>query len=269
MKSFSQKTALVTGASSGIGRATALALAREGVCLALASRHMDALEASAAETRRLGVETFVIQTDVADPAAVSAMGAAVLGHFQRVDILVASAGQYVRGPLIEPEPELLERAMAVNFYGAVNTVRAVLPGMLAQRSGHIVLVSSLDGRRGLPTDGPYVASKAALSGYGDVLRQELHGTGVGLTVLSPGRVDTPLIETLRVPWISPKMPPERVARAILHAIRRNHAEVILPPQGWLLVLSSVLFPGLTDQAVRRLHLQGWELPSAEKPHHDL
>jgi NADP-dependent 3-hydroxy acid dehydrogenase YdfG len=256
--SFTGKIALITGASSGIGRATSLALAREGACLALAARSAAALESLADEARRLGVEALPIPTDVSHPAEVAALGAAVLQRFGRVDILVSSAGQYVRSPLTHPDPALLDRAMAVNFYGNVNTVNAVLPAMLEQRSGHIVLVSSMDGRRGLPAEGPYVASKAALSAYGDVLRQELHGSGVGLTVVSPGRVDTPLIDHLRVPWISAKIPPEPVARAILRAIRRRQPEVILPPQAWLLYFFSVLSPGFTDWAVRLLHLEGWE-----------
>jgi short-subunit dehydrogenase len=90
------------------------------------------------------------------------------------------------------------------------------------------------------------------------LRQELYKTGVSVTIVSPGRVDTPMIDHLRVPSIQPKAPPEAVAHAILRAIRRRQPEVIIPWIGWLLYLSSVLSPRFTDWAVRLLHLEGWE-----------
>ncbi len=255
---FRGKIALVTGASSGIGHATSLALARAGACLALAARSTDALESLASEARRAGVDALPIPTDVSVPAEVAALGVTALRHFGRVDLLVCCAGQYVREPLTRPAVPYLEQALAVNFFGSVRAVEAVLPGMLARGSGHIVLVTSADGRRGLPTDGPYVASKAALCGYGDVLRQELHGTGVGLTVVAPGRVDTPMVASMRFPAISSAIPPEAVARAILRGISRRQAEVILPAPAWFLYFCSVLAPGFTDWAVRRLHLQGWD-----------
>jgi hypothetical protein len=87
--------------------------------------------------------------------------------------------------------------------------------MLERRSGHIVFVTSMAAKKGLPPDAPYVAAKFAMSGFGEVLRQELHGTGISVSTIFPGRVDTPMIANLRVPWISAKIPPERVAQAIV------------------------------------------------------
>lgn len=255
---YKGSVALITGASSGIGRATAVALAKEGVCLALAARNIAALNQLAVECRQYGVEAEAFGVDVSIPEEVAGMGKAVFDRFGRVDILVANAGKYVRCPVVETSQETLAEAMAINFYGSTNAVQEVLPGMLTRRSGHIVLVSSLDGRKGLPGDAPYAASKGALTCYGEVLRQELYKTGVSVTIISPGRVDTPLIDHLRVPAISPKIPPEAVARAILRSIRSRQPEVVIPWTGWVYYFTNVLSPGLTDWAVRKLHLEGWE-----------
>jgi len=148
--------------------------------------------------------------------------------------------------------------MAVNFYGVLHAVQAVLPHMVARRSGHIVLVSSADGKKGIPPDGPYVAAKFAVAGLGDILRQELRPYGIAVTTVFPGRVDTPMIAHLRVPWISAKIPPEAVARAILRAIRRRTPEVIIPLQVRLFVYLSALCPSLGDWFTRQFHLEGWE-----------
>ncbi|MCX7682217.1 MAG: SDR family oxidoreductase [Anaerolineae bacterium] len=257
MQDLTGRIALVTGASSGIGRATAVALARAGADVALAARREPLLEEVAEDIRALGRGALVIPTDVTSPSAVSQLIARVLAHWGRLDILVACAGQYIRSPIRELTPEVLQQSLAVNFYGSVYPVLEALPHMLSRGAGHIVLVTSMDGKKGLPPDAPYVAAKFALSGFGEVLRQELHGTGVGVTVVFPGRVDTPLIADLEVPRISAKIPPEAVARAIVRAIRRRQAEVIVPFQARLLLLVNFVSPRLGDWAVRFFRLEGW------------
>ncbi len=261
---FAGQVVIITGASSGIGRATALALAREGARLALAARRRPALEAVAQEVQTLGGEALVVPTDVTDQAQVQRLVQQTLDHWGQVDILIANAGAYIRKPVRELTVADVERSMAVNFYGALYAVLAVLPHMLERGRGHIVLVTSMDGKKGIPPDAPYVAAKFALSGFGDVLRQELHGTGVGVTTVFPGRVDTPLIQNLKVPWISAKIPPEHVARAILRGIRRRQPEVIVPWQARLLIYAHVLSPRFADWAVRFFHLEGWEEPEETK-----
>ncbi len=258
MRDFRHAVAVVTGASSGIGKATALALAREGARVVLAARRRAPLEQVAEEVTALGGEPLVVPTDVSQREQVEHLIDHTLETWGRVDILVANAGIYVRSPIREMRIEDLERSMAVYFYGTVYAVMAVLPHMLEQKSGHIVLVTSMDAKKGIPPDAPYVAAKFAASGFGDVLRQELHGTGVHATVVFPGRVDTPLIENLTVPWISAKIPPEAVARAILKGIRKRSPEVIVPWQARLLVFANTLSPRLADWAVRYFHLEGWE-----------
>ncbi len=255
---FQDKVAIVTGASSGIGRATALALAREGARVALAARREGLLQEVAHEIEAQGGEALVVPTDVTDREQVQNLVNCTLEQWGQVDILVANAGVYVRSPIRELRVEDLEYSMAVNFYGSVYPVLAVLPHMLERRQGHIVLVTSMDGKKGIPPDAPYVAAKFALAGFGDVLRQELHGTGVYATVVFPGRVDTPLIENLKVPRISAKIPPEKVAAAILRGIRRRQPEIIVPWQARMLIYAHVLSPRLADWGVRFFHLAGWE-----------
>jgi NAD(P)-dependent dehydrogenase (short-subunit alcohol dehydrogenase family) len=217
-----------------------------------------ALHEVAQAVQALGRQALVVPTDVTERKQVDALVAETLARWGRVDILVANAGQYVRCPVVELEVADVERAMAVNFYGPLYGALAVLPHMLERGSGHLVFVSSLDGKKGLPDDAPYVASKFALCGLGEVMRQELRGTGVAVTAILPGRIDTPLIEDLKVPWISPKFSPELVARAIIHGIRRRRAEVIVPGFYALLVIVNAFSPRLADGFVRLCHLEGWE-----------
>jgi NADP-dependent 3-hydroxy acid dehydrogenase YdfG len=250
--------AIVTGASSGIGRATALALARAGAHVALAARNEAALQEVAQDIQARGREALVVPTDVTQREQVERAVAETLARWGRVDIFIANAGQYVRCCVPELTVAKVERAMAVNFYGALYGLLAVLPHMLARESGHLVLVSSVDGKKGLPIDAPYVSAKFALAGLGDVMRQELCGTGVHVTSVFPGRIDTPLIEDLKVPWVSPKYSPEMVARTIVRSIRRRQPEVIVPGFYRLFVILGALSPRLSDWFVRVSHLEGWE-----------
>jgi NADP-dependent 3-hydroxy acid dehydrogenase YdfG len=252
------KVAIVTGASSGIGRATALALAGEGAHVALAARNATALNEVARAIRTLGQGALVVPTDVTQQDQVERLVRETLAHWERVDILMANAGAYIRCPISDLTVAEVERSMAVNFYGALYAILAVLPRMLDQKSGHLVLVSSMDAKKGLSPDAPYVAAKFALAGFGEVLRQELYGSGVHVTTVFPGRVDTPMIATLQVPSISAKIPPEAVAHAIVRAIHRRQPEVIVPFQARALVYLNTLSPRLGDWIARLFHLEGWE-----------
>jgi hypothetical protein len=252
------EVAIVTGASSGIGRAIALALADQGARVSLAARTESALHEVAGEIRGRGQEALVVPTDVTQQEHVEHLVEETIARWGRIDILVANAGAYVRAPVTELTVADVERSMAVNFYGAMYAVLAVQPHMLAQGNGHVVLISSMDGKKGLPLDGPYVVAKFALGGLGEVFRQELRGTGVRVTTVFPGRVDTPLIDDVEVPWISAKVPPEAVARATVRAIQRNRAEVIVPFQARALYYLNTFCPRLGDWVVRTFRLEGWE-----------
>jgi NADP-dependent 3-hydroxy acid dehydrogenase YdfG len=258
-KNVRDKVAIITGASSGIGKATAIRLAQSGASIVLAARRKDALEAIAQEIKEMGANTLVVPTDVTDQGQAEALVAKTIYHWKKVDIFIANAGEYVRGPVTSLTKADFEHSFAVNFYGTLYGILSVLPHMLERRSGHIVVVSSLDAKKGLPLDGPYAAAKFAITGFAEVMRQELHGTGVHVTTILPGRIDTPMIENLKVPWISRKVSPEIVARAIIRGIERRKAEVIVPflqaPYGYL----NALFPRFMDWIVRAFHLQGWEI----------
>ena len=249
---------MVTGGASGIGRAVALALARNGADVMLAGRREVELSLVADEIRALGRSAAALSTDVTDRAQVERLVERAVAEFGRIDIVVANAGQYVRKPIAEATASDFERSLAVNFYGALHLVLAALPHLKAQGSGHIVLMSSLDGKKGIPPDAPYVAAKFALAGLGDVLRQELREDGIGVSLIFPGRVDTPMIDRLDVPRISAKVPPEAVANAVVSAIQHRTPEVIIPLSARLFLLANGLSPLLGDWVTRTFSLDGWE-----------
>lgn len=250
---------IITGASSGIGRATAQLCAAAGARLVLAARSQEKLAALQSELGSAGAEVLIVPTDVTREADVRRLVEATLARFGRVDIAVCNAGVYIRSAVKDLSLDTIEQCMNVNYYGTVYLIRAVLPLMLAQRSGHIVAVTSVDGRKGLPPDGAYVASKCAATGFMDVLRQELRGTGVYASTILPGRVDSPMIAGLAVPAASPKIPTTRVGRAILRAVRCRRREIVVPFAGpKTLIVLSALWPALGDWIVRILKLEGKE-----------
>jgi len=257
-KYFQNKVVVVTGASSGIGRATAIEMARHGASLVLAARRKSALENVAAEIKAFGQDVLVMPTDVVDQEQVENTIAKTIAQWGHIDIFIANAGEYVRGEVTNLTKSDFERSLAVNFYGALYGVLAVLPHMIKRKKGHIVLVSSLDAKKAIPVDGPYVAAKCAITGFFEVLRQELKPDNVHVTTIYPGRIDTPLIENLKMPWISPKIPAAKVARAIVRGIRKHKIEVVVP--GILVIYGflNTLSPRFMDWIVRVFHLEGWQ-----------
>jgi len=254
-----QHVAIVTGASSGIGRQTALLLARKGVRVVLVARRVAPLEECAREIRAGGGNAVPLLTDVAEPAQIRSLVEKSLAECGRIDLCVCCAGTYIRGRIQDITRDDLEASMRVNFFGSALLIREVLPHMLARGSGHVVAVTSVDGKKGLPLDGPYVAAKWAMTGFMDVLRQEMQGTGVGVSTVLPGRVDTPMIAHLRVPLISAKISAVRVARAVVRAIERNRAELIIPYAGSkTLLLASALSARAGDFLIRLFKLEGEE-----------
>lgn len=252
-----RRVAIVTGASSGIGLATVRALAAKGAAVTLAARREPELAEAAREIRARGGRALVAPTDVTDRAQIQALVDTTLAEWGRLDIVVANAGIYVRSPIPDVTTEHFERSMTVNFYGAVNLVLAALPHLLERRSGHIVLVTSIDGKKALPLDAPYSAAKFALAGFGDVARQELRSSGINVSTILPGRVDTPFIDEFRFPLISKPIKAERVARTIVRAIERNKAEAIVPRSGSLLLWAQALSPRFADWGVKTFNLEGW------------
>lgn len=179
---------LITGASSGIGRALALALAARGETIVALARRKDLLDALAAEIRSRGGKALAVRCDVTEPEQVRAACAAAVQSFGIIDRLIANAGGGDRTPVDHFRAESISGMLALNAGGAANCIEAVLPSMLERRSGHIVLMSSLAASRGLPGAAGYSAAKAAVTAMGEALRAELRGRGVDVTILSPGFV---------------------------------------------------------------------------------
>jgi short-subunit dehydrogenase len=234
-----------------------VALAERSGRLALAARRPDELEATARMVESRGGMALVVPTDVTDDDQVKALVNKVVAEWGRIDIVIANAGQYIRSPAVDVTMDDLEHSIDVNFFGTARVVLAALPHMIDQGSGHIALMASVDGKKGLPLDAPYAASKFAMVGFGDVLRQELRPQGVEVSTILFGRVDTPFVDGMAFPLIGKAIPVDRAAKAVLRAIERNQAEVILPHRAKPLVWIANLSPRLTDFALRYLNLEGW------------
>ncbi len=258
---FCDQVAIVTGASAGIGRGLVLALAERGACMTLASRNIEALEETAVQARQLGAKTLSLPTDVTDPEQVDRMVRKTIAQWGKVDYLISNAGQYLRAPVKSLTVQRLKQSMEVNFYGHVRVVLTVLPGMVARKSGHIVLISSIEAKKAIPSDALYASAKFALSGFGEALRQELNGSGVGVTMVFPGRFDNPMVAGLCLPGLPPNISTGRMAQAILAGIAHHRAEVILPSQMKLLHYLNVFFPRFGDWVAQVVRLQGWDAGS--------
>jgi ribitol 2-dehydrogenase len=184
-QSLTGKIALVTGASSGIGRVLALALAAEGCRLALVARSRERLAAVAAEA---GGEPLVITADLTEPAAVEAAAARTLDHFGHVDILLANAGLYVPGEVAEGDADKWDELLAVNVAGTFRLVRAILPAMLARQAGDVVLTSSISGHEAIHWEPIYSASKHAVQAFAHGLRRQVMKDGLRVGTVAPGVV---------------------------------------------------------------------------------
>ncbi|QDU19980.1 SDR family NAD(P)-dependent oxidoreductase [Urbifossiella limnaea] len=209
-------TAIVTGASSGIGRALAVALARQGRPVGAVARRADLLAELAAEVRAAG---GTIETAVADVADRAGLAAAIHGLEQKLgptDLLIANAGMGGETGAVEMNVPQVEAIMRVNFLGVVYAIEAVLPGMIERRAGHVVGISSVAAYKGLPGAAAYCASKAAVNVYLEGLRIELRKLGVAVTAVCPGFVRTPMVaKNPPMPFL---MEPEAAAARILGAL---------------------------------------------------
>ena len=219
MTNLDGKVALVTGASGGIGAAVARSLAREGVRLGLASRRGDDLGIA---------EAVAAPCDVRDPAAVEAFVERVVERFGGLDIVVANAGVGAYGPFLELDPAHLEEMIDVNVKGTLYAVRAALPHLLKSDAADVVTVASEAGRRGLPFEAVYSASKFAQVGFTRALDHELRPHGIRCTNVCPGGVATEFAmgrgRTPEMPELAGMMSAEDVAEAVLFVLTRprNH-----------------------------------------------
>jgi len=214
----SRGTAVISGAGSGIGREIALALGRRGFRLALLGRREEPLRQTLAEVRTAG-DDLVIPCDVRDPRAVTAAAERVESAAGPVEIVVPAAGVVQLAPLDEMKAEDLSAMLATNLQGAFHLIRAFLPSMKRRGRGRIFPILSVAATTAFPGWSGYCASKWGLAGLVAALRAELAGSGVLVTALYPGAVDTPLWDELPGDWDRSKMvPPAEVARALVYAL---------------------------------------------------
>lgn len=217
--------AIVTGASSGIGEATAEALADEGATTVLAARRVDELESLADRIRSDGGEALVVPTDVSDEKDIDELVERVKDDCGRIDILVNNAGVMLLEPLERADRANLRQMVEVNLLGLMNLTHAVLPVMQAQGDGHIVNVSSVAGRLASANASGYNATKFGVNGFTEALRQEVAADGVRTTIIEPGAVETELpshipddqvLERLSEAYTS-MLDPDDIARSIVYA----------------------------------------------------
>jgi NADP-dependent 3-hydroxy acid dehydrogenase YdfG len=237
---WSEKVVLITGASSGIGRAMGIQMAARGAAVGLLARRRELLDEAVAEIQKAGGRALALPVDVTDADAVRAAVAKLRREFGYIDVLVANAGINVNTFV----PDLCEKKIAqlinVNVLGAVNTVCAVLPDMVEKRRGHLVVNSSLAAYRGLPKSAAYCASKAALTRFFEGLRIDLKGSGVDVTIIHPGFIKTSLIANLRrTPYV---MELDHAVHKIVRAIEKRKKGYSFPWQLATIVRACKLLP---------------------------
>ncbi len=251
------RVAIVTGASSGIGRATAERFAAEGMRVVLGARRGDRLEEVARGIRRAGGDVRAVQTDVTRSQEVGRLIGEASDAFGRVDVLVNNAGIGYFG-LIESMPaEEARYLFEVNVMGTFHGIQAVVPIMRRQGTGHIINVSSISGKRATPGNGMYSATKFAQVALSEALRLELRGAGIRVSTICPVSTVTEFFEVagarspMKFSAAGPTYSAEQVAQAILACVRRPRAEVMICPPARLLVVLNALAPELMDRALAR------------------
>lgn len=197
MQSFAGKVAVITGAGSGIGRALANELAALGCHLALADVDAGNLEATASPLRRDGLQLSTHTLDVSDRDAMHAFADRVMTEHGKADLVINNAGVAVSQTIAELRYDDFEWLMGINFWGVVHGTKAFLPHLLTRGEGHIVNISSIFGIVSMPTQGAYNASKFAVRGFTEALRQELHGTAINISCVHPGGIRTNIARSAR------------------------------------------------------------------------
>jgi short-subunit dehydrogenase len=254
-RSLAESRIIITGASSGIGRELALALARRGARLLLSARRVELLASLADECRRFGAQVEFLAGDVTDGAYRAGLIDRAAISFSGLDILVNNAGVSAHGPFTESDEATLRRIMEVNFFAAVELTRGALPLLAAGRRPAVVNVGSILGHRGVPLNSEYAASKFALRGWSEALRAELAPRGIDVLLVSPGTTETEFFEHLiakhgELQWGKVKaISATAVAEQTVRALERGRREIFPNWRGHALVVANRLFPGLVERAM--------------------
>jgi len=257
-RTIADKVIIVTGASSGIGRATALALARERAMLVLVARRQRLLASLAEECKSAGSKVLVLPLDLCQTDHVKTMIRSTQEQFGRIDILINNAAFGFYGSVENTPGEVVREIFAVNFDAVLLASQLVIPLMRTQGSGHIINVSSVAGRRGLPLSGIYCATKFALQGISEALRVELLNSGIEVSIINPAATQTEFGDNVRYGDVNQKFKAmgrvqsaEEVAAAILQCIREPKAEVYPYRLSRFLVWANAVSPTLVDKLMIR------------------
>jgi len=256
-RQLTNKRALVTGASSGIGRALALELARHGCDVVLFARRADRLAEVAKQFGQLNRRAVVVAGDVTDPAARQRALDAARDELGGLDILINNAGVAAHGRFAEADPERVRPIMEVNFFAPVELIRGAIPLLREGNQPIVVNIGSILGRRGVPHKSEYSASKFAIHGFSEALRPELARLGIDVLVVAAGPTETEHFDVLLedkgdLPWGDPRRTPaDEAARQIVRAIERGKHEVVTGWRGWFWLLLNRLSPRLVDRIMAR------------------
>ena len=251
------RVAAITGASSGIGLAIARALSAAGAAVVLGARRMDRLVSAVDAIRAGGGAAEAVAMDVTSEPDVQRLVARACDAFGRLDIMLCNAGFGYYGTVEQTWPDVMRRMMDVNFFGTFLGARAALPRFRQQGSGHLIVISSIVGRRGIAQMSAYSATKAAQVGFAESLRTEFAGTPIHVSVVLPVSTETEFRHAMerdyghRVRGRGPTQSAEAVAKAVVACVRRPVAEVYPHGKSRALTIVNALAPGFTDRLVRK------------------
>ena len=254
---LSPKVIAITGASSGIGRAAALALAADGAVIVASARRTDLLDSLVAEIAAAGGRAVAVPGDVTNEADMRMLVARAVEAFGRLDVMICNAGVGFYGPIDETPTDIVRRLMDVNVLGTVYAAQAALEVFRRQGHGHIIAISSIAGRRGIGGSSLYSATKAAQIGFIEGLRAEFVGTNLHASIVYPVSTQTEFRDAIHrdyghvVQGVGPLQPVESVARAIVRCVRRPRAEVYPHRLSKWLAVMAVTCPAWTDGFVKK------------------
>jgi short-subunit dehydrogenase len=254
----STRVVAITGASAGIGRATALRLARDGAAVAICARRQDRLDATASEIVAAGGQALPMVADVTREADMDRFVAQTVARFGRLDVMMCNAGFGIAGAIDDISPAQMQKLLDVNYMGTYLAARAALRVFRRQGHGHVIIVSSIVGKRGVPYMGAYSATKFAQVGLAECLRAEVTGSAIHVSVVYPVSTDTEFFDVMTketgatvARTFGPRQRAETVADAIARAIARPVPDVYPHAKSRLLVVLNAIAPQFTDRLVKR------------------